>query len=125
MVRYIPNLKKILVIRTSRNYSKVTFETINWGVVVMESSSTSAQVSGSGGGGQASHFHELKTIKNVASQSQSSIKDLAPNSNQVAEMGATYDTGSGVGMNKVNTGEAAQFNFSVETGKGGLVDEVF
>ena len=90
----------------------------------MESISSSAQVSGSGGG-QASHFHELKTIKNVASQSQSSIKDLAPNSNQVAEMGATYDTGSGVGMNKVNTGEAAQFNFSVETGKGGLVDEVF
>ena len=92
----------------------------------MESSSTSGQVSGSGGGiGQASHFHELKTIKDVASSSASSIKNLAPNSNQVAEMGATYDTGSGVGMNKVNTGQAAQFNFSVETGKGGLVDEVF
>ena len=92
----------------------------------MESSSTSGQVSGSGGGiGQASHFHELKTIKDVASQSASSIKNLSPNGNKVAEMGATYDTGSGVGMNKVNTGEAAQFNFSVETGKGGLVDEVF
>ena len=92
----------------------------------MESSSTSGQVSGRGGGiGQASHFHELKTIKDVASQSASSIKNLSPNSNKVAEMGATYDTGPGVGMNKVNTGEAAQFNFSVETGKGGLVDEVF
>ena len=89
----------------------------------MESSSESA--SGIGGSQGISHFHELKTIKDVASQSQSSIKNLAPNSNQVAEMGATYDTGLGVGMNKVNTGEAAQFNFSVETGKGGLVDEVF
>ena len=91
----------------------------------MESSSTSAQVSGGGGGGQASHFHELKTIKDVASTSSSSIKNLAPNSNQVAEMGVQADTGSGVGMNKVNTGQAAQFNFSVATGKGGLVDEVF
>jgi hypothetical protein len=89
----------------------------------MESSSASA--SGIGGSQGISHFHELKTIKDVASQSASSIKNLAPNSNQVAEMGATYDTGSGVGMNKVNTGQAAQFNFSVETGKGGLVDEVF
>jgi hypothetical protein len=87
----------------------------------MESSSTSAQVSGTG----ISHFHELKTIKDVASSSSSSIKNLAPNSNQVAEMGVSSDTGSGVGMNKVNTGQAAQFNFSVETGKGGLVDEVF
>ena len=93
----------------------------------MESSSSYAQVSGSGGGGQgASHFHELKTIKDVASQSSSSIKNLSPNSNKVAEMGATYDTGSGVGMTKVNTGKAAQFDFSVlEIGKGGLVDEVF
>jgi hypothetical protein len=89
----------------------------------MESSSASA--SGIGGSQGISHFHELKTIKDVASSSASSIKNLAPNSNQVAEMGATYDTGSGVGMNKVNTGQAAQFNFSVETGKGGLVDEVF
>jgi hypothetical protein len=40
-------------------------------------------------------------------------------------MGATFDMGSNIGMNKVNTAEAAQFNFSVETGKGGLVDEVF
>ena len=85
----------------------------------MESSSTSAQVSGTG----ISHFHELKTIKDVASSSASSIKNLAPNSNQVAEMGATYDTGSGVGMNKVNTGQAAQFNFSVETVTDGKVFE--
>ena len=87
--------------------------------------SISASASGSGGSQGISHFHELKTIKDVASTSSSSIKNLAPNSNQVAEMGVQADTGSGVGMNKVNTGQAAQFNFSVETGKGGLVDEVF
>ena len=40
-------------------------------------------------------------------------------------MGASFDMGSDLGMSKVNTGEAAQFNFSVAAGKGGLVDEVF
>jgi hypothetical protein len=94
----------------------------------MESSSTPAQVSiGSGGGSlDGSLNSDFKVIKQLEAQSQSSIKNLSPNSNKVAEMGATYDMGSGVGMTKVNTGKAAQFDFSVlEIGKGGLVDEVF
>ncbi len=92
----------------------------------MESSSTPAQVSiGSGGGQGGSLNSNFKIIKQLESQSQSSIKNLAPNAKAVAEMGATYDMGSKIGMNKVNTAEAAQLNFSVEIGKGGLVDEVF
>ena len=93
----------------------------------MESSSTPAQVSiGSGGGSLGGSLNsDFKVIKQLQSQSQSSIKNLVPNSSLTAQMGATFDMGSNIGMNKVNTAEAAQFNFSVETGKGGLVDEVF
>ena len=93
----------------------------------MESSSSSAQVSGSGGGSQGGNLNsDFKVIKQLQSQSQSSIKNLVPNSSLTAQMGATFDMGSNIGMNKVNTAEAAQFDFSVlEIGKGGLVDEVF
>ena len=90
----------------------------------MESSSTQGSI-GSGGSQGGNLNSDFKFVKQLEAQHQSSIKNLTPNANKVAEMGATYDTGSGVGMNKVNTGQAAQFNFSVETGKGGLVDEVF
>ena len=94
----------------------------------MESSSTPAQVSiGSGGGSLGGSLNsDFKVIKQLEAQSQSSIKNLAPNSSLIAQMGATYDMGSNIGMNKVNSAEAAQFDFSVlEIGKGGLVDEVF
>jgi hypothetical protein len=92
----------------------------------MESSSTPAQVSIGSGGSQGGNLNsDFKVIKQLQSQSQSSIKNLAPNSSLIAQMGATFDMGSNIGMNKVNTAEAAQFNFSAEIGKGGLVDEVF
>jgi hypothetical protein len=88
----------------------------------METSSTQGSI----GGGQSGNLNsDFKVVKQLEAQHQSSIKNLTPNANKAAEMGATFDIGSDIGTNKVNTGEAAQFNFSVAAGKGGLVDEVF
>ena len=91
----------------------------------MESSSTQGSI-GSGGGSQGGNLNsDFKLVKQLEALHQSSIKNLTPNASKVAEMGATFDMGTDIGTNKVNTGEAAQFNFSVAAGKGGLVDEVF
>ena len=88
----------------------------------METSSTQGSI----GGGQSGNLNnDFKVVKQLEAQHQSSIKNLTPNASKVAEMGATFDMGTDFGMSKVNTGEAAQFNFSVAAGKGGLVDEVF
>ena len=92
----------------------------------MESSSTQGSI-GSGGSQGGNLNSDFKFVKQLEAQHQSSIKNLTPTANKAAEMGATFDSslGTDVGTNKVNTGAAAQFNFSVAAGKGGLVDEVF
>ena len=88
----------------------------------MESSSTQGSI----GVGQSGNLNsDFKLVKQLEAQHQSSIKNLTPNASKVAEMGADFSIGSDFGVSKVNTGEAAQFNFSVAAGIGGLVDEVF
>ena len=67
----------------------------------------------------------FKVVKQVQAENQSSIKNLAPNSKAVREMGATFDLGSKIGMTKVNTAESTKIQPGPEVGKGGLVDEVF
>ena len=68
---------------------------------------------------------KFKVVKQVEAEHKPSIKNLAPNSKAVREMGATFDLGSKIGMTKVNTAEATKIQTGPEVGKGGLVDEVF
>ena len=67
----------------------------------------------------------FKVVQQVKAQNQPSIKNLAPNSKAVREMGATFDMGSKIGMTQVNTAESTKIQTGPEVGKGGLVDEVF
>ena len=68
---------------------------------------------------------KFKVVKQVEAEHKPSIRNLAPNSKAVREMGATFDMGSKIGMTKVNTAEATKIQSGPEIGKGGLVDEVF
>ena len=68
---------------------------------------------------------KFKVVKQVEAEHKPSIKNLAPNSKAVREMGATFDLGSKIGMTKINTAEATKIQTGPEIGKGGLVDEVF
>lgn len=67
----------------------------------------------------------FKVVKQVQAEHQPSIKNLAPNSKAVREMGAEFDMGSRIGMTKVNTAESTKIQNGPEVGKGGLVDDVF
>ena len=68
---------------------------------------------------------KFKVVKQLQAEQQPSIKNLAPNSKVVREMGAEFDMGSKTGMTKVNTAESTKIQAGPEVGKGGLVDEVF
>ena len=68
---------------------------------------------------------KFKVVKQVQAEHKPSIRNLAPNSKAVREMGATFDLGSKIGMTKVNTAEATKIQAGPEVGKGSLVDEVF
>jgi hypothetical protein len=67
----------------------------------------------------------FKVVQQVKAQNQSSIKNLAPESKKVREMGANFDMGSKIGMTKINTAESTKIQTGPEIGKGSLVDEVF
>ena len=68
---------------------------------------------------------KFKVVKQVEAEHKPSIKNLAPASKSVREMGAEFDLGSKIGMTKVNTAESTKIQTGPEVGKGGLVDEVF
>ena len=68
---------------------------------------------------------KFKVVKQVEAEHKPSIKNLAPASKSVREMGAEFDLGSKIGMTKVNTAESTKILTGPEIGKGGLVDEVF
>ena len=69
--------------------------------------------------------NNFKLVKQMQAEQQPSIKNNAPNSKAVREMGAKIDMGSKIGMTKVNTAESTKIQSGPEIGKGGLVDEVF
>ena len=64
-------------------------------------------------------------VKQLQASSNPNLKNLAPETKSVKEMGANFDMGSEVGMIKVNTAESTKIQAAPEVGKGGLVDEVF
>ena len=64
-------------------------------------------------------------VKQIQALSNPSLKNLAPETKSVKEMGANFDMGSNIGMIKVNTAESTKIQTGPELGKGGLVDEVF
>ena len=68
---------------------------------------------------------KFKVVKQVEAEHKPSIKNLAPNSKAVREMGARFDLGSKIGMTQINTAESTKILTGPEAGKGGLVDEVF
>ena len=68
---------------------------------------------------------KFKVVKQVEAEHRPSIKNLAPASKSIREMGAEFDLGSKIGMTKVNTAEATKIQAGPEVGKGSLVDEVF
>ncbi|MBT3514151.1 MAG: hypothetical protein HOB32_10855 [Nitrospina sp.] len=68
---------------------------------------------------------KFKVIQQMASAQKSSLKSLAPEAEAVRDMGAKFDMGSKIGMNKVNTAESTKILPGPEVGKGGLVNEVF
>ena len=68
---------------------------------------------------------KFKVVKQVQAEHQPSIKNLAPASKEVRELGAKFDLGTKIGMTKVNTAESTKIQTGPEIGKGGLVDEVF
>jgi hypothetical protein len=67
----------------------------------------------------------FKVVQQVKAENQPSIKNLAPASKKVREMGASFDMGSKIGMTKINTAESTKIQAGPEIGKGSLVDEVF
>ncbi len=67
----------------------------------------------------------FKVVQQVKAENQPSIKNLAPESKKVREMGASFDMGSKIGMTKINTAESTKIQAGPEIGKGSLVDEVF
>ena len=64
-------------------------------------------------------------VKQLQASSNPSLKNLAPETKSVKEMGPGFDTGTKIGMTKVNTAESTKIQTGPEVGKGGLVDEVF
>jgi len=69
--------------------------------------------------------NNFKLVKQLQAEQQPSIKNNAPNSKAVREMGANIDMGSKIGMTKVNTAESTKIQAGPEVGKGGMVNEVF
>ena len=88
-------------------------------------------LSGQGGGlGSSSQGAEginsnFKIVKQIQAEHQPSIKNLAPETKKVREMGANFDMGSKIGMTKINTAESTKIQTGPEVGKGSLVDDVF
>ena len=68
---------------------------------------------------------KFKVVKQVEAEQRPSIKNLAPASKSVREMGAEFDLGSKIGMTQINTAESTKIQTGPEMGKGSLVDEVF
>ena len=64
-------------------------------------------------------------VKQLQASSNPSLKNLAPETKSVKEMGPSFDMGTKIGMTKVNTAESTKIQTGPEIGKGGLVDEVF
>ena len=64
-------------------------------------------------------------VKQMQASSNPSLKNLAPETKSVKEMGPGFDMGTRIGMTKVNTAESTNIQTGPEIGKGGLVDEVF
>ena len=75
--------------------------------------------------GAASINSKFLIVKQIQAASNPSLKNLAPETKSVKEMGASFDMGTKIGMTKVNTAESTKIQTGPEVGKGGLVDEVF
>ena len=69
--------------------------------------------------------NNFKIVKQIQAEHQPSIKNLAPETKKVREMGANFDMGSKIGMTKINTAESTKILAGPEVGKGSLVDDVF
>ena len=68
---------------------------------------------------------KFKVVKQIRASSNPSLKNLAPETKSIKEMGASFDMGTKIGMTQVNTAESTEIQTGPEVGKGGLVDEVF
>ena len=68
---------------------------------------------------------KFKVVKQVADAARPSLKNLAPASKTIKEMGAKFDLGSKIGMTQINTADSTKILTAPEVGTGGLVDEVF
>ena len=75
--------------------------------------------------GAASINNKFIIVKQLQAASSPSLKNLAPETKSVKEMGPSFDMGTKIGMTKVNTAESTKIKTGPEVGKGGLVDEVF
>ena len=75
--------------------------------------------------GAASINNKFLIVKQMQASSNPSLKNLAPETKSVKEMGPSFDMGTKIGMTKVNTAESTKIQTGPEVGKGGLVDEVF
>ena len=64
-------------------------------------------------------------VKQLQASSNHSLKNLAPETKSIKEMGPGFDLGSKIGMTQNNTAESTKIQTGPEVGKGGLVDEVF
>jgi len=89
--------------------------------------SLSAQGGGLGVSSQGAEGinNNFKIVKQIQSGRVPSLKNLAPETKAVKEMGANFDMGSKIGMIKVNSAESTKIQPGPEIGKGGLVNEVF
>ena len=67
--------------------------------------------------------NNFKLVEQSKSALKAKIEDLVPDVKAAKEFGHETDMGTGIGMTKVNTAESTKA--PPETGKGGLVDEVF
>ena len=68
---------------------------------------------------------KFKVVKLIQHGRVPSLKNLAPETKSVKEMGASFDMGTKIGMTKVNTADSTEVRTGPEVGRGGLVDEVF
>ena len=89
--------------------------------------SLSAQGGGLGVSSQGAEGinNNFKIVKRIQHGRVPSLKNLAPETKAVKEMGANFDMGSKIGMIKVNSAESTKIQTGPEIGKGGLVNEVF
>ena len=89
--------------------------------------SLSAQGGGLGVSSQGAEGtnNNFKIVKQIQHGRVPSLKNLAPETKAVKEMGANFDMGSKIGMIKVNSAESTKIQTGPEIGKGGLVNEVF